>query len=681
MESTGLKSLKNLWAPGFRRRHFGLGAAGWLAAAHWPASAQGAVAGQQPPPSAAELFDTPYFDGAVLSPDGRKVAYRLRLQHGRPSLMVTDLDSMQTQAVVGADEVGIGDIEWVNDDRLVFNLAAWTLAGNDRHVNPGLFAVNADGSKLRQLIEAQRSWLRWADSPKMLPQWASLLQVNAQRNAKHVWALVPEAWGKKEGVDFIRLHQLDTLTGRSEELELPLHAQHWLLDAHDTVRALLTREGGELLLKWRDGADKPWRTLTRFDPLLRTVVPRRVDADGTLWVSSGDRSDTLGVFAWDFERGEVSSRALASSPDYDLSPGFIERDGKLLGLRVHTDAAVTHWLDEGMRSLQASFDKALPNAVNQLSVAQRGASPWVLVNSHSDTQPGSCLVFNRDTRKPTRLGDVMPALKGKAFGGTELLKVQARDGLSIPCWLTLPPSGPRKNLPLVVLVHGGPWVRGGSWEWRADVQFLASRGYAVLQPEFRGSVGFGSRHFRAGWKQWGQAMQDDVTDATRWVIEQGTAHAQRVAIMGASYGGYATLMGLVREPALYRCGVQWVGVTDPALLFDAVWSDFSEAAKTYTLARMVGDPQADAALLARVSPLKQARHIKAPLLMAYGARDRRVPQVHGERLRDALQAAGHTGLEWVEYPQEAHGWVDLKTQVDFWGRVEKFLARHLAPLG
>jgi dipeptidyl aminopeptidase/acylaminoacyl peptidase len=254
----------------------------------------------------------------------------------------------------------------------------------------------------------------------------------------------------------------------------------------------------------------------------------------------------------------------------------------------------------------------------------------------------------------------------------------ARDGLSIPVFVTWPAGTPAgQKLPAVVLVHGGPGVRGGHWAWDPMTQFLASRGYAVLAPEFRGGTGFGAKHHQAGWKQWGQAMQDDVADTVAWAARQGLIDPARVCIAGASYGGYATLMGLVRHPELYRCGAAWVAATEPSLLFTSSWeSDVSADGRRYFLPVILGDPVADAEMLRRFSPVQQAARIKAPVLMAFGFDDRRVPLEHGTRMRAALRAAGQEP-EYVVYEGEGHGWLRLENQLDFARRLEGFLGRNL----
>lgn len=229
---------------------------------------------------------------------------------------------------------------------------------------------------------------------------------------------------------------------------------------------------------------------------------------------------------------------------------------------------------------------------------------------------------------------------------------------------------------MIVLVHGGPYVRGGEWQWDGDSQFLASRGYVVIEPEYRGSTGFGYKHFRAGWKQWGLAMQDDVADATTWAIKQGFADEKRICIAGASYGGYAAMMGLVRYPQLYKCGVNWAGATDIDLLYSARWSDFSDLWKEYGMPTLVGDREKDSAQFLATSPVRQASKITQPVLMAYGDEDRRIPIVHGNNLRSALEKHNKS-VEWIVYSGEGHGWMLESNNVDFWTRVEKFLSTNL----
>ena len=259
-----------------------------------------------------------------------------------------------------------------------------------------------------------------------------------------------------------------------------------------------------------------------------------------------------------------------------------------------------------------------------------------------------------------------------------MYRFAARDKRSIPVLVTQPAVKSLGPKPAVVLVHGGPFLRGTHWEWESQAQFLASRGYVVIEPEFRGSTGYGSAHFRAGWKQWGLKMQDDVADAAQWAVGQGWVDPKRICIAGASFGGYAVLMGLIKTPELYQCGVEWVGVSDIDLMYDIGWSDSSDEWKQYGMPLLVGDQIKDAQQLKETSPLAQAQRLNRPLLMAHGAADRRVPIKHGMAFRDAVSTTNRN-VEWIVYANEGHGWRELENKVDFWSRVEKFLDKNIGP--
>jgi dipeptidyl aminopeptidase/acylaminoacyl peptidase len=259
----------------------------------------------------------------------------------------------------------------------------------------------------------------------------------------------------------------------------------------------------------------------------------------------------------------------------------------------------------------------------------------------------------------------------------DFFRIKARDGDDMPVWVTTPRGKADVPRPAVLLVHGGPWVRGGFWGWNGEAQFLASRGYVVIEPEFRGSTGYGYAHFQRSFKQWGGTMQDDLADAVRWAASTGKIDPKRVCIAGASYGGYATLMSLIRYPDLYRCGVAWAAVTDPRLRYEESWaSDSSAEVRKFSLPLLVGDPIKDAELLKAATPVEHAAQIRAPLYLAFGRDDHRVPLEHGTRMREALRASGNDP-EWTVYDGEGHGWQKLENNVDFYDHMARFLAEHL----
>ena len=633
-------------------------------------------------PSVSDFFQNPVFSNAVLSPSGRLLAMVVGGKDSRDRLAVLDLDSMKVQAVASYSDADVVNAQWVNDKRLVYSLADRRLAAADQRFAPGLFAVNADGSGPRQLVQRERVFVQDGLGTRQLPWNTFLPSQRGTQQGDEVYVVQPEAFSEK-GFDFFKLLRLNTLSSRFEEIETPPNAFDWLLDSKGALRAVLTAREGRAAIHWRE-ADGKWRRVREFDRFTGgNLALRFMGADGRVYATAigpgPGMGDTAVVTTYDPATDQLAAKPVLATPGFDLRPEFIATDDKLLGLRFTVDAELTQWFDDTMKAHQAEVDKLLPATANMLTPPRRGDSPWLLVRAFSDVQPALYFVYHAPSKKLTRLGAEQPGIKPAQMSPMDMVRIKARDGLEIPTYLTLPASSAgKKNLPLIVYVHGGPWVRGATWQWQAPVQFLASRGYAVLQPEFRGSTGFGSKHFRAGFKQWGLAMQDDLADAARWAVAQGIADPQRVCIMGASYGGYATLMGLAKDGDLFRCGVQWVGVADLQLLFDANWGDTSDEFRRFGMPQLIGDRQKDAAQLEATSPVKLAARIKNPLLMGYGGADRRVPIEHGRRFFAAVKPH-NPQAEFVEYEKEGHGWALHDTEVDWWTRVEAFLARHLAP--
>lgn len=640
-----------------------------------------AVWAQAGKPDAAKYFGPAQVTGAAFSPDGRRIALRSRAQHGRSILSVIELDTMKPTVVYSSSEADASHFVWVNDQRLALTLGDWETPAGKQDAGPGLFGVNADGSAFKQLVERQGVWLRNGnDGRELLPGNHHLLNGTTQRTGDEVLVARPEQWQDND-VDYIKLLKLNTLNGRTTEIDGPLHAVDWWADAKGELRAAQVREKEKGSLLWKDPASGVWRTLSQYNVFTEDsdLQVRHIAADGRMYVTARRGQDKQAMWLLEPATGKWSDKPLASSPGFDVDAHVVAREDKVLGLRFTIDAEVTQWLDADLQALQAQIDKVLPRTSNRLSVPWRGSSPWVLIEAFADIQPTLYYLFNRETRKFTKLGAERPDIDPKQMAAMDLVHIPSRDGNDVPTWVTMPPGQEKgKNLPMVVLVHGGPWAQGQHWRFNSEVQFLAARGYVVLQPEFRGTLGFGRAHFERSWKQWGKAMQDDVTDATQWAVAQGLADPKRIAIAGASYGGYGTLMGLVREPGLYRCGVCWVGVTDLEMLYTVKWSDVPGSYKKFGLPTLVGDLEKDAADLKANSPLAQAARIRQPLLLAYGGKDRRVPIVHGEKFKRAVQAT-NPQVDWVVYDEEGHGWVDPANRLDFYNRMAAFLDRHTGP--
>jgi dipeptidyl aminopeptidase/acylaminoacyl peptidase len=629
------------------------------------------------------FFENPAFSGAILSPDAKSLAVLVAGDGTRDRLAVIDLVNNKVKVVAKFSASDIGTFEWVNSTRLVFNSRDKSAGPGDVRYGPGLYAVNKDGSGFRQLVDvADSSEVEHTLSRTILPYNHYLTGQTGTQDSDAIYVDSPRYSDNTGQFEVMNLVRLDTVTGRATTVTRPGPSQWWLLDAKGEPRLTATLEKNVETVQYLDPASKQWRKLVAFDSYTGgkgAFTPLSFAPDGTLYVISNLKSDMFQLHTFDFSTNRVSAAPVVALDGFDFDGHLLTAGNKLLGIRYLSDARSTVWLDPKMKAIQAAVDALLPNTVNLIDSPARPELPLVLVASYSDRQPYKYALYNTETGKLNPVGDTHAEIDPARMGEQEFVRLKARDGKTVPAWLTLPNGGKRKNLPMVVLVHGGPYVRGTEWGWSHDDQFLASRGYAVLQPEFRGTRGYGSNHYRAGWKQWGLAMQNDIADATRWAIAQGIADPKRICIAGASYGGYATLMGLINDPDLYQCGVEWVGVTDLTLLHDGHWSftsDMQDNYRQYGFPTLVGDPVADAAQFKATSPLMQAARIKQPLLMAYGAVDHRVPLYHGRQLYEAVKQT-NPNVELVIYDEEAHGWTLPKNRIDFWTRVEKFLDRQI----
>ena len=635
------------------------------------------------PPPISAFFANASFGGAKLSPDASHLAARSSAKGQRDFLVVVDLHNNSGKIVASYNDADVGDFEWVNNERLIFNTRDRSVGLGDTRKAPGLYAVNRDGQQFVQLAERTGGGIV-TGGPKgrrLLPWHTYMLGQRGAQDSDDVYvtSLVLDT---KRDVRHVNLLRLNTRTGSTQAVPRPGNAKGWLLDHKGEPRLATTSENGRITLHYREPGDGSWRVLASYASFgdgQNALQPVGFGPDGTLFVLARGGKKFTSLYAYDVATGKLGAEPLLSAAGYDIDGSLVANRDKILGMTLRTDAVSNEWFDPAMKTLQAAVDKALPATVNVMSVPAQADSPWALVASYSDRIAPIYSLYNRQTGQVNRVADTRPGIVPAQMGRQEFVRYKARDGLEIPALLTLPAGAKPGGLPLVVLVHGGPYVRGNSWGWDAQSQFLASRGYAVLEPEFRGSTGFGDHHFQAGLKQWGLKMQDDIADGARWAIDKDIVDPQRICIAGASYGGYATLMGLVNDPDLYKCGVNWVGVTDMGLLFNNGWvftSDATDELKAYTLPQMLGDPVKDAERFKATSPIQQAARITRPLLLAYGGVDERVPLNHGTQFRDAVMRTNQQ-VEWVQYPEEGHGWALEKNRIDFWQRVEKFLDRHI----
>lgn len=635
-------------------------------------------------PLPAETFFQPNTtDSVEISPSGRWMAIQGRAPGERATLKVIDLEAKEApRIIVKFSRLDVSDFNWVNDDWLVFSLDD----ENDKSgqvYGGGLNAVRRDGEKIRPLIKRQFDSAFQEQGNVALEPNNEMLGIGAPGTND---IIIGENHFSTDYSEYVHLslRTMDVSTGVTRvffktQPEPPVRMISWLLDRKGVARVGTSRQQNKYAVWWFDTKGARWTKIAEDAWGESDFTPAYVDEQDRLFVTVRNRDTSLSELReFDFATGKPAPAVVLSLPGFDVDPTPIRDQGsnKVHGLRLLTDAHSVAWFSPTMRAIQEKADALLPGRVNHLTCHPCEAPKAVLVTSYSDTSPGEFVLYRPASGQFERIAARRPGHPDKQMANLELYRTTTRDGADLPVWVTKNDQGAKGPRPAVVLVHGGPWVRGTSWEWDAQVQFLASRGYVVIEPEFRGSTGFGDRHFRAGWKQWGQRMQDDVTDALRFAVNKGWVDPKRVCIAGASYGGYAALMGPIRDPGQYKCSVAWVGVSDPRMLYSVFWSDISDVSKTYSMPQLIGDPNKDAALLSANAPLEHAAQIKVPVLLAYGARDRRVPLAHGERMRAALTSAGNPP-EWVVYDDEGHGWRRTANQLDFWRRVEQFLAKHL----
>jgi dipeptidyl aminopeptidase/acylaminoacyl peptidase len=633
------------------------------------------------PPAATAFFKPPSITAPSLSPSGRYLAVQVAGKEERMWLAVIDLQTLGAPKIVaGFNNADVYSHRWVNEQRLVFQVSN-SHDGNRPVLAPGLWAVDRDGGNSRQLIQA--NWDSKGTTATLIADrrlelnWRLASALDGDGDEVLVSRL---PWSNDKDATGIQFARLNTRTGEKRGLShgQPDGVADWHLDARGELRAVETVLQGRHKIYLREGDNwRLWQDQPAYD-VGNTISPEWFGPDGQILVT-GNHEGFGAVYKLDPATLKRDDKPLLNFKGYDYQ-GAVEYDPdghRLLGIHFETDAPGTVWFDATMKAHQADVDAKLPNSVNRISCGRCLSSQFLLVTAYSDQRPPVYWLYKPADKHLQILAAQRPDIKPAEMGQRDYHRIKARDGLEMPVLVTQPAGGVKAATPTVVLVHGGPYVRGTHWRWEPDAQFLASRGYLVLEPEFRGSTGYGGELFRAGWKQWGLAMQDDLADTLAWAVKNGWADPKRVCIMGASYGGYAALMGAVTQGDLFKCAVSWVGVTDIGLMDSIHWSDSSEEWKQYGLKRLVADVATDAEQIKRTSPLQRAKEIKMPLLVAYGGDDRRVPLKHGTEFRAALRP--DQPLEWVVYPEEGHGWFNLKTNEDFWGRVERFLGRHLAP--
>jgi len=603
----------------------------------------------------------------AISPDGKQIAY-FAYKDGDDYLVTYRLEN-DTLTLIGeqksGDQVDFNWVAWKSSDRLLVSVTTYSKMryfGSERFPFRRLLSYAKDGSDIKLLLDVRRlKWFRFRfdDVISFLPD-----------DPDHIII------GFSDEGDFqSNAYKINILTGEKELLQKPEKNQYvrdWYADWNGMVRYAYGWDKKKERLMLIRKADGQWISLTkndlfedgRFRPLGFSFDERYI------YVMSSHVNGRDAVFRFDLESGELAGKVYENDR-VDIEGLVVSRaQHKVLAVGYVDDTPKLHYLDEDYRKLHESIDAVLPGRVNQI-VSSSADEQYAIIGSSSDRDAGRYYLYDmtQNPRRMVEFGRIYPKLPLEKMARMKPVSYEARDSLTIPAYLTLPEgwSGPG---PAVIMPHGGPWVRD-TLSFDMWVQFLASRGYAVLQPNYRGSSGYGDRYESLGYGKWGRTMQDDLTDGVKWLVAEGIADPNRVCIVGGSYGGYAALMGAIRTPDTYKCAAAFAPVTD-IKRFLRDHGDYVE--DSYDYQRVAGSLDKDE--LEQISPLRRAKEVALPLLLAHGTADDVVPVEHSRELAEKLKGLDKP-VKYLEMADENHHMEKSADRLLWFKELEAFLAEHI----
>ncbi|GIV52162.1 MAG: peptidase [Candidatus Kapaibacterium sp.] len=598
-----------------------------------------------------ELFANPAIAQVSIAPDGRFLAW-LAPRNGQLNIWLYDRTTGHGRFLTDLRDRSIHAFAW----------------GNARTI---VFARDTNGDENYQLYLLDVL----SDEPPRLctPPQGVRAEILSTLPLREDRILITHNGRQREVFD---VYALDLTSGTLELVaENPGGVVEWIPDREGTIRIAVRTDGANRTLLYREHAHEPFRELltTTFRT---TLEPLRIAADGRrFYVLSNRGRDTAAIYLFDPDTLR-EEELIAASDTYDMQ-------GLLYSYKHDqpTAAVYVSWRQEYVflhLTWRLLWEQAAERLRAQLSDVDVHVTSWSLdeewfvLAALGDTQPAAYYLFSASTGELVELGRAMPHLDPTELSPMQPIQYRARDGMLIRGYLTLPREH-RKPLPLVVFPHGGPWTRD-VWGFNPAVQLFANRGYGVLQMNYRGSTGYGRRFWEASFKQWGRAMQDDITDGIRWLCSNGVADPERIGIVGGSYGGYAVLAGLAFTPELYCCGVDIVGVSNLLTFRRTIppyWKPLNQM-----LDEMIGSLETEEELLRAVSPVFHADRIEAPLLVFQGANDPRVNKAESDQIVEALRSRG-VPVEYYVREDEGHGFVGEQNRVWMYRTIEQFLAKHL----
>ncbi|GHO69888.1 peptidase S9 [Ktedonobacter sp. SOSP1-52] len=595
------------------------------------------------------LFGNPVKASPQISPDGKRLAY-LAPVNNVLNVWVGSLEGDDYQPVTEDTERGIRFYFWAADNKHIGYIQD---AGGDE--NWRLYLTNVETRETRDLTPFANVQARLTGHDKHFPH-ELLVALNKENPQVH------------------DVYHLDLASG---ELKLvaknPGNIASWVIDTQFKVRgAVVTLPDGGSELLVREQEESEWRKLaswTSEDALTSGPVGFTLDGNA-LYLEDSRNANASRLVKLALDSGDVS--VLAEDAQYDVDSIMIHHDTyEIQAVAFNRDRVEWTVLDS---ALQEDFKLLRELQAGDISIISRDDNDQIwIVGYIVDDGPVAYYVYDRASKSGRLLFTNQPELSNYTLAQMQPVSFKARDSLTIHGYLTLPAGESQKPLPLVLNVHGGPWARDG-WGYRPEAQWLANRGYACLQVNYRGSTGYGKEFLNAGNKEWGAKMHDDLVDAVHWAIEQGIADPAKVAIYGGSYGGYAALAGATFTPDLFCCAVDIVGPSNLITLIRTIppyWSTFLA-----NFHMRVGNPDTEEEFLKSRSPLFKADQIKIPMLIAQGANDPRVKQAESEQIVAAMKEKG-ISYEYMLFPDEGHGFAKPENRIKFYIAAERFLAKHL----
>ena len=569
------------------------------------------------------------------------------------NLFVQKIGSDTTIRITSETERDISASMWAGNNRILFIKDT----GGDE--NYQLYGVNIDGSDLKSYTNFPNVRTKIIDP---LEKIDSLVIIGLNKRNPQVFDP----------------YRLNLNTGELTLLaENQGNIQEWMTDHDGKLRvASAIVDGVNTQILYRDTEDQP------FKPILTTNFKETVSFavftpdNKMVYALTNIGRDKTALVLMDPKTCE-EKQVLYMNDKYDISDlSYSEKKNRLteVACEGHKDI-IRHYFDKEEEEIRKRLEAQLPG-YNVGTTSQSKDENIRLIYAGNDRTYGTYYLYNVKENKLRKVADIAPWIKEEEMCAMNPITYTSRDGLTIEGYLTLPKGYTMKNaknLPVVVNPHGGPWARD-SWGYNPEVQFLASRGYAVLQMNFRASTGYGRKFTELGYKQWGQAMQNDITDGVEWLIKEGIADPKRVAIYGASYGGYATLAGVTFTPDLYACAVDYVGVSNLFSFMNTIppyWKPLLDM-----MHEMIGDPETDKEMMEKYSPVFHVDQIKAPLFIAQGANAPRVNKAESDQMVEALKKRG-VEVEYMVKENEGHGFYNEKNKLDFYRAMEKFLDEHL----